>query len=455
MSRSSRRPPGRALSAAVAFAWWLASLGVPGTASGFDRFTDLEADATFGDSVTFSVELVGGEPDELELLLTFGTDDATFVQPVEPDGDTAEYVWDAAEDYIAPNTPIRYRWRATDGDEEPVVSAEESVLYDDDRPHLDWQIVDVGQARVHWYGDEEAIAQRLGRAISDAVARSEELFGAELGRAVDIFLYREREDFFGAIEPAAREWVGGEARSEIRTIYAWLEAEAEDRLELLLIHEVAHMVFADATDNPFHEPARWVNEGLATWTETRGAERERSIVESAASDGRLTAFDAIAQIFPAGRSEAEVAYAQSATLMDDLITTYGADSIARMTAAYREGATDAEAIEAATGDPLDDVLAEWFARYGQDEPEPVEPEPLLPAETGPPEASDSPDAPTRTDAEESSPPDDEPASPAEETDDGATPWLLAVIVGGAIAVLALGGVALKRATSGGAADGHG
>ena len=67
-----------------------------------------------------------------------------------------------------------------------------------------------------------------------------------------------------------------------------------------MVHEVTHIVFYDATDNPFHEPARWLNEGIATWSEIGDAGDQRAIVEFEASGGGLFSFDAITEQFPIG-----------------------------------------------------------------------------------------------------------------------------------------------------------
>ena len=60
-----------------------------------------------------------------------------------------------------------------------------------------------------------------------------------------------------------------------RSSCGWAEARPA-YLEQAMIHEVTHIVFHDATDNPFHEPARWLNEGIATWSETRSDDGERA-----------------------------------------------------------------------------------------------------------------------------------------------------------------------------------
>lgn len=431
----------------------LASTVAPPPVAGFDGFGDQEAEATFGESLTFSVEFVGDPPEELDLLLDFADDEVTFVEPVAPGREGAEFVWDTSEDFIFPNTPVSYRWRATDGSD-VVISDQDTILYDDDRRHLDWDVLDTGQARVHWHGGQRDRAEDFGGLMSASVERAEGLFGAEIGDAVDIFVYSRTEDFFTALPPGSREWTGGVALWEIRSVFVRLDAASDAQTPDYMFHEVAHMVFADATDNPYHEPALWLNEGLATWLERESADNQASMVEAAAGDGRLLAFEAITDSFPVESDAALLAYAQSASLVDYVIDRYGRDAIARIVDAYAEGASDTEAVEAGTGVPLDAIIEDWFAQYGQQEPEPLSPAPLLPAEGGlPGESSPGPDRPGVSSVE----PGGSPGAGGGEGSESARPgslgdrswaWVLPLAGLVLLASLALGALALRRATAG-------
>lgn len=344
----------------------------------FSGFGAASADATYGVEMTFSIGLRGGAPDRMELLLDFAGDDSVFVAPVAVEGDTASYRWDADRDHVTPNTRITYRWRATVG-ETQTLSAPGELLYDDDRDGLDWRTATIGQATVHWYGDAEAQARRFGELTAEGAARAEATLGHELAGPIDIFVYDTQDEFFGALGPGAREWTGAATYPELRTIFMWLRGGPDDYLETTLVHEVTHVVFRDATANPFHDPARWLNEGFATWSEQRNADVERSLVEFDARDG-LFAFPAITQQFPIGERGARLAYAQGAVMVDRLIDAYGAESIARMTAAYRDGATDDEALEAAAGAPADELYAAFFDAFGVDVPQPVSPRAIPPSD---------------------------------------------------------------------------
>jgi hypothetical protein len=396
-----------------------------GAALGFNGFGPTTGDATFGERMTFTVELPGGPPSRLELLMRFAGSEGTLVAPVKASGNRAEYIWDAADRYVVPNTTIAYRWRATDGGA-VTLSPEQTLVYDDDRPGLDWQQATIGEATVHWYGSAGDQARHLGELTADGAARAEALLGHEMIAPVDIFVYDARDDFFGALGPGAREWFGAATFPELRTIFMWLGAGSSDYLETTMVHEVTHVVFGDATDNSYHEPAKWLNEGLATWSETRSAAAHRAMVASEARNG-LFAFDAIAYDFPFGTRGSSLSYAMGTTMVGMIVETYGEGAIARIAREYRDGASDEEALAAATGVSVDKLYADYYASFGADAPQPIEPAPIRPSDVRKPGgAVTQSDAPAPTGL----------ASPTEQPAD--VGLLLAAV---AIAIVAIVGVA--------------
>lgn len=410
---------------------------LPARALGFSGFGALSADATFGDSMTFSVDLSGSPPDRLQVMLQFEGDDAVFVAPVEPQGDHATYVWDAANQHVTPNTRITYSWRATAGGQ-VTVSPRGTLVYDDDRPGLDWSSAQLGNATVHWYGSDEAIARRFGELAADGASQAEQLLGHQMAAPIDIFVYESRDDFFGALGPGAREWTGAATYPGIRTIFMWLGGGGPEvnmaYLETAVVHEVTHVVFNDATENPFHEPAKWLNEGLATWAEQQNANDERSTVDFEASGGGLFSFEAISLQFPISERGSRLAYAQGATMIDMIVAEHGREAIAGIASAYREGASDAEALEAGTGMTAAQLYREYFDAFGVSEPQPVEPAEILPSNVRKPGGGEPAPGSSAT-------PEPGPQGPAGGVGGGIAPWL---IVGGALLILGLVVFALAR-----------
>ncbi|HEX2220941.1 MAG TPA: peptidase MA family metallohydrolase, partial [Candidatus Limnocylindria bacterium] len=338
----------------------------------------------------------------------------------EPSGDEASYAWDAAESHVVPNTAIVHSWRARDADGEvEAVSAEATHVYDDDRAGFDWQEAELGDATVHWYGNAEERARRLGDSAAGAARSAEALLGNRLAAPIDIFVYRTRDEFFGALGPGAREWTGAAAFPDLRTVFLYLEGGSDSYLERVVVHEVTHVVFHDATDNPYHEPAHWLNEGIATWSEERGPGQQRPLVELEARSDGLFAFEALTDQFPIGERGSALAYAQGTVMVDRIIDEHGEGAVAAIAAAYRDGATDAEALEAATGAPAEQLYDDFYDAFGADQPEPVTPEAIPPSDVSVPgDAVSSPSssaAPARAPGPD---PDERPAA-----SDGSAAWL--------------------------------
>ena len=364
-------PSIRRLALAAALAATVAiGLASPRAALGFSGFGAEEASATYGKAITFTVELPGGAPDQLEVLLQIGLDaDSTLVAPVEATGSSARYVLDTAKDYMTPNTPITYRWRATTSGV-VTVSPAKTLRYADNRSGLDWRTATIGQATVHWYGDSESQARRFGDLSTGATSRAEATLGHALDGPIDIFVYRTRDEFFGALGPGAREWTGAATFPDIRTIFMWLGGGSSDYLDTALVHEVTHVVFFDATRNAYHAPPSWLNEGFSVWSEHQNANQQDGVVRSEAGSG-LFSFSAITGQFPIGERGSSLSYAQGATMVARIIDTYGKAAMARIAAAYRSGATDAEALKAGTGISADQLYADYFRTYSAAVPKPV------------------------------------------------------------------------------------
>ena len=428
---------------AMALAWALVAVA---PVAAFDGFGEATADSTYDRQIRFDVELAGDEPDRLELLLSTPGSDSKFVVPVNPGAADANYVWNTGAEYVAPNTLVTYQWRATDG-EDVVLSEVATILYEDDRPGLDWQGAQLGETTVHWYGDAEAQAMRFGELAAIGVEQGEALLGTELAGPVDVFIYDSREDFFGALGPGAREWTGAAAFNEIRTIFMWLGGGPPDYLETAMLHEITHIVFFDATDNPYHDPATWLNEGIATWSETEDGAQHTEFVRARARAEGLFAFEAISERFPIGDLGGNLSYSQGTAMIDFVIDRYGREAIALLTAAYRDGASDEEALRAATGVSADELYAAFYAEFGVDAPTPVEPEPIAPSNVDIPEPGEV--DPGGVDGGPSAAPGEPaPAGPPGET--AVQPWVVFIVLAVAVAIVALVAVLIARRAARGA-----
>ena len=84
---------------------------------------------------------------------------------------------------------------------------------------------------------------------------------------IDFFIYSDETAFRTALGPGTRENVGGQAHADIRTLFALITPTAIDDpwVGIVVPHELTHLVFDTAVENPYRFPPRWLNEGLAVY----------------------------------------------------------------------------------------------------------------------------------------------------------------------------------------------
>ncbi len=399
MGAVTRGRPSRWLTPAVALG--LAALALLTTVSAVraadPTFGTPTIEATFGEGieVTQPVTLDEG-PRRVELLLTYADAPGPLVVEVLPPSTAGETtlrhtISVAADGHILPNTPIRAAWRITPADGEPTTGPEVDTVYADDR--FDWQTVSGDIVRVHWYEGDQAFGERALRIGEDAVRETAALLGVTEEEPVDFFIYADINEFYEALGPGTRENVGGQANAEIRTLFALISpGEIDDPwVESVVPHELVHLVFDTAVDNPYHFPPRWLNEGLAVYLSDGYDAANRAAVDAAGRAGALIPLDGLAGAFPATRDGFFLAYAESVSAVDFFVRTHGQDALVTLIGSYADGLTDAEAFEAAIGMDVASFNDAWLADLGFEAQVPHGP---LPAPAGPlPQAWGGPAAP--------------------------------------------------------------
>jgi hypothetical protein len=356
------------------------------------RFGLASASSSFGDGVDFRqpVTLPAGV-ERVEILVSSPGAIGPTVQPVEvpPAGDTTlRYHLDAADGGLVPNTPFTGQWRVVAADGTETLGPAISHTYADDR--FDWKTLEGQVVRVHWVEGNQAFAQRALKIGDDAVQAAAALLGVKESTPIDFFIYADQSAFYDALGPGTRENVGGEAHPDIRTLFALITPDEIDAswVESVVPHELTHVVFQDAVDNPYHDPAHWLNEGLAVYEADGYATSDRQQVEGAARDGTLMPLAGLAGAFPTSRDRFFLAYAESVSAVDRIVRAYGKDALVKLIRSYHDGVSDDEAFRAALGVDVAGFQRDWLAelhavapaQYG---PRPAPAGPLPSGWTGP------------------------------------------------------------------------
>jgi hypothetical protein len=321
-----------------------------------------------------------GEVDRIEVLVTLADSPGPLVseidRPSTGGSTTLSHPLGGPDAHILPNTPVRVRWRIT-VDGAVRIGPEVRTVISDER--FDWKTITGDVVRVHWYDGDRAFGERALRIGEREVEETAKLFGVTETEPVDFFIYADRDAFYDALGPGTRANVGGQANAEIRTLFADIAPSAIDDpwVENVVPHELVHLIFDTAVQNPYHFPPRWLNEGLATYLSVGFDAGDRAAVENAAESGDLIPLDGLVAQFPTGDGFG-LAYSESVSAVDFLVRKHGRDTLVSMIRSYADGKTDDEAFQGAIGMDVAAFNEAWLADIGANAPVKYGPQPAAP-----------------------------------------------------------------------------
>lgn len=348
------------------------------------------ASGDFGQPIRFSTTFrASGPPERVELLLRSPGDDSDRVNiaAVEDIG-TGRYRATVFQGgHIVPNTRFDYRFRALT-DEGVVVGPDARHRVEDGR--LEWQILEGERVRVWWHEGGEGFARRALDIAESALSEAATLLGVTDIEPVDFIIYSDTRRFREAMGPSTRENVGGQAHPTIRTLFGLIEPRQidSDWVEELVVHELAHLVFDEAVDNPYDYPPRWLNEGLAVYLSKGYGGGDRDQVQGAAGSGTIIPLQGLVGQFPTRPGRFGLAYAESVAAVDYFVETYGEERLVELITSFADGTGLDEAFRRSTGADFAAFDDAWLASLGTEQPEPYGPRQSDPGPTPAAWASD-------------------------------------------------------------------
>ncbi len=367
----------------VALATALALLlpAVPARAASI-AFADPGATSVFDQGIDFSVGLTADvAPARVEIQIRTPGDIGPYVVslPDTPRSGTnaLHYTLDTTgSGHLMPNTPVTATWVAyPQGGASPVSSSPFTYRYSDETQQ--WQSLRDGIVTVHWTQGSSSFARNAASVAVKAITTDAALLGIEETKPVDFFIYADDTSFRAALGPGARENVGGEAITEIRTLFAEFTPDMlnDPWVGITITHELTHQVVDDAMGNPYRSLPRWLNEGFAVYQSEGNASKYRTLVSSAVSSGDLLPLTALGWQFPTDPTKTVLAYAESVSAVDYIVRQYGKDALVKLILGYKDGPTDDEAMQAAVGQDMASFQTAWYNSVGAAAPSPFGPQP--------------------------------------------------------------------------------
>ena len=260
---------------------------------------------------------------------------------------------------MPPGALIWWRWRVEDELGQEFRTSREETVFTDDR--FEWQSHTDGHITYYWYAGGDDFGQRLADGARDGLETLE--LGRELVAPIKAFVYESAGDVQGAIL-FAQAWTGGLAFVGHNILLIAVHPdEFEEQLQGV-IHELAHLLVEEVTFNCFGGLPTWLNEGLAVYAEGRLPDFQQRALDEAIANDALISLQSLNSSFPAADTGATLSYAQSYSLVNYLIDTYGWPKMQELLAVFAQGSTDAKAIEQVYGWDYDALESAWRQSLG-------------------------------------------------------------------------------------------
>lgn len=348
-------------------------LAAPGAAlaegSEWARFTLSDPDVQFGRSITFSLS-ADSQRDVARVWLVYRLDGerarnralAEFSSGSQVE---AEYEWSLESGMMAPGVTIYYRWELQDESGERVGSGEHSFRYEDGR--FEWQSVTDGDLTVYHYRDAGQ-AEEVLDAGTTALERIADGTGMRPLRPIRLYVYATQRDMSGAIPSRSETY-------DSRTVTLGMSM-GSDALVLLgsdgdiletTAHELSHAVVNQNTDSPFADLPRWLDEGLAMYSEGKIPTDNARALNRAISQGTLISLRAMTS-YPGDAALVDLYYGQAYSIAAYMIEEYGPDPMHELLASLAAGTPVDGALTEAYGFGLEGLEDGWLESIGVAEP---------------------------------------------------------------------------------------
>jgi len=280
-----------------------------------------------------------------------------YIEFVPANAVDANWTWDMRRTGgLPPGSSVDYWWAVGDASGDRLETAPSRVQFDDIR--YSWRSLTEGKVIIFWYKGEESFVRELMASAQQALARLTEDTGAYLEKPVRIYIYATVQDLRGAMV-YPQEWTGGVAFTEHGTIAIGIAPGDLGWGKRAIAHELAHLVIHQMTLNPYIDLPTWLDEGLAMYAEGPVELALVAYLNRVVAENSLISVRSLSSPFSAYAEEATLAYAQSYSLVDFLISNYGQGKMLELLNTFRQGSSYDGALNKVYGFDMDGLNTLW------------------------------------------------------------------------------------------------
>lgn len=330
------------------------------------RIIASNASSQFGSGITFRVTAVSDQPIN-RIALYRQMDDrrvrARTELTFEPGTNVeATFDWELESGEVKPGAEITYHWLIENSAGQVWRSKPETIIYRDDR--FDWQTLTQGRIELGYYDDTRARATAILTAAVEAAERLQDDMGIALESPVHIYVYNSSRDMALALS----------SRSEIydaRTVTLGVAIGGDTLLILgphedalfTVAHEMSHIVVGLATENPYTDMPRWLDEGLAMYAEGELPQDNARALDQAVRRDELISVQSLSG-YVGNPEQVDLFYGQVYSIIDYMLQTYGQRKMTDLLTMLQQGVPIEQALAQIYGLTIDELDSAWRGSLG-------------------------------------------------------------------------------------------
>ncbi len=336
-----------------------------GIADVFAQELNNEIEYTFGDTITFQLEVEDAAALEAANLLfralPLGETAviAADVSTISAGQHILTVTHDLTINPMPPFSDIEYWWVLNTDVGEDIETERRRFQYEDNR--FDWHETTRNKITAHWHAGEIA----FGQAAADVANTALNEIAAQLDVAkpehLDLYIYADSENLRTGLRLGGRDWVAGHADPDLGVVLATIPPGVEQLLMMrrVIPHEITHLLIHEKVGGNNTGVPGWLNEGLAVINESDRNLVYTQVLDAALADESLLPLASLCGSFPTGSDKAVLAYAQSGSLLDFVSERYGNSNIGDLLAVYADGASCDGGVQRVLQTDLSGLQAEW------------------------------------------------------------------------------------------------
>lgn len=310
---------------------------------------------------------------QIDAVISQIADYSSFALILQPDGQSPRVItftpesngwvnisYDLVQDPLKPFARIYYWFELVQMDGTSVTTPSYWFDYLDNR--FKWQTSETELFQVSWVDGDAAFGQKLQEIARDGLKEATTLLPVTPDLPIRIYVYPNIEDLQSTLTLSGQTWTAGHASPDIGVILASNDNPSAELIEMerQIPHEIMHILEYQITKEHYASIPVWLSEGLATSVELYPNPDLQRVLNDARANGTIIPFSSLCDGFPPDANQAQLAYAQSASLVKYINGRFGSSVFLQLLENAGSGLTCESSVSTILSAPLDQLQQEWL-----------------------------------------------------------------------------------------------